>query len=141
MEGHAMTKESTPKYPFIDRGALELPRASRAIATEPLQSSGDGGPDEARRDLNRARGQLTRVPRRGAPPRWVLSFVERRANPDELVNRLRARASSLRTARTQSDALAILNELGRSPRTAALARDALTTDILAEVVGEVAEAG
>lgn len=135
-----MVKESLPKYPFEERGPLELPRRSRPIATEPLRSSGDGGPDEAQRDLNRARGQLTRVPRRTGPPRWVLSFVERRADPAELVKRLRSRAGSLSTARTQADALAILNELGRSPKTAALARDALTVDILAQVASEATEA-
>jgi hypothetical protein len=80
-----MVKGSMPKYPFEDRGALEVPRRSRAIATEALRSSGDEGPDAAQRDLTRARGQLTRVPRRAGPPRWVLSFVERRADPAELV--------------------------------------------------------
>jgi hypothetical protein len=134
-----MAKDTAPKYPFEDRGPLEFPKRARATAAEPLRSSGDGGSDEARRDLDRARGQLTRVPRRGGPPRWVLSFIERGADPAELVKRLRSRAASLNTARTQADALAILNELGRHPKTAALARDALTVDVLAQVAGKSRE--
>jgi hypothetical protein len=121
------------KYPFREVAPRRQARSLARTASVATAAGGASGPERAAADLKRARAQLTRVPLRKSPPRWVLSFVERGAPSAELIERLRSRAAALRSPAAQADALQIANELGRSPRTAKQLARALTAEVLTAI--------
>jgi len=117
-------------YPFRDVGPRqEVPKLAWA-ASVATADGGAPGPNLAAADVKRARAQLTRIPLRKSPPRWVLSFIERGAPPSELIERLRSRAAALRSPAAQADALQVANELGRSAKTAKQLTRALTGEVV-----------
>lgn len=124
-----MAKSRDIRYPYKELPPQPPGDRSSSVG-EPLAAGATDAAGEVVRSIAEARRQLTRIPVRKAPPKWVLSYVERDAPLEELVERLKTRARSMHSARGQAEAVAIINELGRSKKGAALVREGLTQDLL-----------